>query len=135
MRVSREVAALGAALLAMAAAVGGAAGLAAALRARAARVSHQLPATEPWIALRPRAPTPELIARGRGLFLTSCAHCHGLDARGDEGPDLHGLEVSDRYLASTIRKGIKGEMPSFARKHDAAAISALLAYVRSLPPD
>jgi mono/diheme cytochrome c family protein len=70
----------------------------------------------------------------RALFLNSCAHCHGADARGDEGPDLHDLQVSDRYIANTIRRGIKGEMPSFARKHDDADISALLANERSLAP-
>ena len=70
----------------------------------------------------------------RALFLNSCAHCHGADARGDEGPDLHDLQVSDRYIANTIRRGIKGEMPPFARKHNGADISALLAYVRSLAP-
>jgi mono/diheme cytochrome c family protein len=134
MKLPREVVALGVAGLAMAAALGATAGLAGILRAHAARVSRQLPDTEPWFAFRP-APSPELVTRGRGLFRDSCAHCHGFDARGDEGPDLHDLQVSDRYIANTIRRGIKGEMPSFARKHGAVDASALLAYVRSLAPD
>jgi len=133
-KFSREMVALAAAGLAAAAALGAAAGLATILRARQERVSHQRPEAEPWFTFRP-APSPELVDRGHGLFRGSCAHCHGLDARGDEGPDLHGLQVSDRYIANTIRRGIKGEMPSFARKHNAADISALLAYVRSLPAD
>ena len=62
----------------------------------------------------------------------SCAHCHGADATGDEGPDLHGVQVSDRYIAHIISHGIKGEMPSFAKKHGAADIGRLTAYVRSL---
>jgi mono/diheme cytochrome c family protein len=74
----------------------------------------------------------ELVARGRQLFLGSCAHCHGADATGDEGPDLHGLEVSDRYLARVITRGIPHEMPSFAKKHGTADITALTAYLRSL---
>lgn len=71
-------------------------------------------------------------SRGRTLFLQSCAHCHGEDARGDEGPDLHDLWVSDRRIATVVRNGIKGEMPSFAKKHDALEIALLVSYVRSL---
>ena len=132
-KLSRELRALGAALLAAASALGGAAVLSGALRTGAARTSHQLPATESWWAW-PAPPSAALIAHGRTLFLNSCAHCHGLDAHGDEGPDLHDLQVSDRYIARTITRGIKGEMPSFARKHNAADLTALIAYVRSLPP-
>ncbi len=132
MKLRRETAALAAAVLASATALGGAAALAADLRARAARTSHQLPSTDPWWAW-PSSPPPALVARGRTLFLNSCAHCHGIDADGDEGPDLHDLQVSDRYIARTITRGIKGEMPSFAKKHNAADISALIAYLRSLP--
>jgi mono/diheme cytochrome c family protein len=29
------------------------------------------------------------VKSGRTLFLKNCAHCHGADAHGDEGPDLH----------------------------------------------
>jgi len=133
MKLSRDTGALGAAALAAAAALGGAAVFAGVLRAHAARTSHQRPSTEPWWAC-PSSPSPALVARGRTLFLNSCAHCHGIDALGDEGPDLHNLQVSDRYIARTITQGIKGEMPSFAKKHSAADISALIAYVRSLPP-
>jgi mono/diheme cytochrome c family protein len=66
------------------------------------------------------------------LYLESCAHCHAADARGDEGPDLHGAQVSDRYIARIIRRGIPHEMPSFAKKHGADDTRALIAYVRSL---
>ena len=103
----------------------------AALQRRARLASHQQPTTEQWI--EPATPTsPELVAHGRTLFLDSCAHCHGADARGDEGPDLHGVQVSDRYIANIITHGIPHEMPSFAKKHGAADITALTAYVRSL---
>lgn len=74
-------------------------------------------------------------ARGRTLFLNSCAHCHGEDARGDEGPDLHDLEISDRRIFNVIKRGIKGEMPSFAKKHSDEEITLLLDYLRSLPLD
>jgi len=122
--------ATGAALLAAAVALTSAfAGAAALSRAAQAR-SHQLPAPASWFDARPAA--PELIRSGRTLFLASCAHCHGADARGDEGPDLHGVQVSDRYIANVIARGIKGEMPAFAKKHGEADVRALIAYVRSL---
>ena len=55
-------------------------------------------------------------AQGRHLFLMNCAHCHGDDARGDEGPDLHNLHRSDARIHDVITVGIKGEMPSFGKK-------------------
>jgi mono/diheme cytochrome c family protein len=106
-------------------------GLSVGLRRAQARSSHQQPTPEVW--LERAAPTsPALLARGRQLFLGSCAHCHGADATGDEGPDLHGVEVSDRYIAHVITRGIKGEMPSFAKKLGAADVATLTAYLRSL---
>jgi mono/diheme cytochrome c family protein len=58
----------------------------------------------------------------------SCAHCHGAD----EGPDLHDVEGSDRYISNIITHGIKGEMPLFKRKLGKDDIVRLTAYVRSL---
>jgi mono/diheme cytochrome c family protein len=51
-----------------------------------------------------------LVATGHRLFLMNCAHCHADDARGDEGPDLHGLRKTDERLRLLIKNGIKGEM-------------------------
>lgn len=76
--------------------------------------------------------TPELVGQGGQFFQMSCSHCHGDDATGDEGPNLHRLALSDARIATTIRKGIKGEMPSFARKYDDRQIAALVSYLRSL---
>ena len=102
-----------------------------ALQRQAARDSHQQPMPEQLFeAATPTS--PELVARGRKLFLDSCAHCHGADARGDEGPDLHDVQVSDRYIVNIITRGIPHEMPSFAKKHGADDLTALRAYVRSL---
>lgn len=73
---------------------------------------------------------------GRNLFVQSCAHCHGDDARGDgedgDGPDLYGLRISDARIAAVIGKGIRGEMPSFAKKFSMADTKALIAYLRTL---
>ena len=70
--------------------------------------------------------------RGYTLFLKNCAHCHGSDARGDEGPDLHGVTKSDARISSLIKNGIKGEMPKFGEKLTDADVQALTAFIRSL---
>jgi mono/diheme cytochrome c family protein len=70
--------------------------------------------------------------QGRHLFLMNCAHCHGDDARGDEGPDLHNLHKSDARIHQVITGGIKGEMPSFAKKLGDPEIRQLTAYLRTL---
>ena len=72
------------------------------------------------------------IAAGRHLFLMNCAHCHGDDATGDEGPDLHGLHKTDARLNAIIRNGIKGEMPRFEKKFNEEDVTALIAYLKSL---
>ena len=56
--------------------------------------------------------SPELTAdaaQGRHLFLMNCAHCHGDDAHGDEGPDLHNLHRSDARIHEVVTAGIKGD--------------------------
>ena len=78
----------------------------------------------------PTAGTPA--NKGYTLFMLNCAHCHGTDARGDEGPDLHGVAKSDARIASIIKDGVKGEMPKFGAKLTDADVQALIAFVRSL---
>jgi mono/diheme cytochrome c family protein len=69
---------------------------------------------------------------GRALFLRNCAQCHGADAHGDDGPDLHGLDSSDEWIANRIRNGKKGQMTAFAGKLQPADIDALIAYLHTL---
>ncbi|HEY3900314.1 MAG TPA: cytochrome c [Chthoniobacter sp.] len=73
---------------------------------------------------------------GRRLFVQSCAHCHGDDARGSgedgDGPDLFALRIGNARIAAVIRGGIPDEMPSFAKKHGATDIADLTAYLRTL---
>ena len=103
------------------------------LHAAALRTSREQPMVDSWS--EPSTPTSALMAsQGRKLFLGSCAHCHGADASGDEGPDLHDLQVSDRYISRMIRVGEPHEMPSFAKKHNAADVAAITAYLRTLDP-
>ncbi len=78
------------------------------------------------------APVGEEVQRGHSLFDRNCAHCHGEDARGDEGPDLHNLALADARIAKRIREGVKGEMPSFAKKFKDADVQDLIAYLRTL---
>ena len=73
-----------------------------------------------------------LVAQGQHLFLMNCAHCHGDDARGDEGPDLHGVRKTDARLAALINNGIKGEMPRFNQKLSESDVQALIAFLNSL---
>jgi mono/diheme cytochrome c family protein len=70
--------------------------------------------------------------KGYTLFMQNCAHCHGADARGDEGPDLHGVTKSDARIVSLIKDGKKGEMPKFSTKLNDAEVQALVTFIRSL---
>jgi cytochrome c oxidase cbb3-type subunit 3 len=88
-------------------------------------------ATSAQAAMKP----PELMAdaaQGRHLFLMNCAHCHGDDARGDEGPNLHDLHKNDARIHEVITAGIKGEMPSFGKKLGDPDVRQLIAYLRTL---
>ncbi len=69
---------------------------------------------------------------GRQLFLKNCAHCHGADAHGDEGPDLHNLDWTDEQIATRIRNGKKGQMTAFAGKFSPQQIRDVVAYLRTL---
>ena len=69
---------------------------------------------------------------GRALFLKNCAHCHGADARGDDGPDLHSLDWTNEQIVTRIRNGRKGQMTAFAGKLQPADIDALVKYLRTL---
>ncbi len=64
--------------------------------------------------------------------MRNCAHCHGANARGDEGPDLHGLDVPDKWIAKRIREGKKGEMTAFAGKLQPAEVDSVIAYLHTL---
>ena len=78
----------------------------------------------------PPAGTPT--NQGYKLFMLNCAHCHGTDARGDEGPDLHGVTKSDQRIVAIIQNGIKGEMPKFSAKLNDTETRALVAFIRTL---
>jgi mono/diheme cytochrome c family protein len=85
---------------------------------------------------RPAAPGGESkdpkVAVGAKLFALNCAHCHGIDATGDEGPDLHKVTKTDERIKSTILNGVKGEMPAFGKKLTENDAATLLVFIRSL---
>ena len=76
--------------------------------------------------------TPELAAKGQEFYETSCSECHGDDATGDEGPDLHNLPISNARIRVMIKQGLKGEMPPFTKKYNDQQITALVSYLRTL---
>jgi mono/diheme cytochrome c family protein len=72
------------------------------------------------------------VKNGRALFLKNCVHCHGADARGDEGPDLHKLDWTDAQIIRRIRTGKSGQMTAFAGKLSSEEMNALVVYLRTL---
>ena len=129
MRLSFETKALGWALVATLLSLGGA-GLAA-FAIRAIPASSAAPASPPTSSSA-SVTSPELVEQGHRFYGTSCSECHGDDATGDEGPNLHNLAISNARIAATIKNGIRGEMPTFAKKYDDTQIAALVAYLRTL---
>jgi mono/diheme cytochrome c family protein len=87
--------------------------------------------TSAHAAMAPQELTADA-AQGRHLFLLNCAHCHGDDGHGDEGPDLHNLHRNDARIHEVITAGIKGEMPSFGKKLGDPDVRQLIAYLRTL---
>src|SRR5262245_298096 len=106
-------------------------GIGSVVRHGASAISIPTVASSAQAAMKPPDLTADA-AQGRHLFLMNCAHCHGDDAHGDEGPDLHDLHRSDVRIHEAITAGIKGEMPSFGKKLGDADVHQLIAYLRTL---
>src|SRR6478736_9419723 len=70
----------------------------------------------------------ETVVQGRRVFIKHCVECHGFDARGDEGSDLHNLGAGDALMRQIITGGIKGEMPAYGKVLNEADVRALIAY-------
>ncbi len=86
---------------------------------------------------KPKPHTPPTKAKasstaGHTLFLQNCSPCHGAKGQGGEGPNLQVLTLSDALISTTIKKGIKGEMPAFGSKFKDADVKALTAYIHSI---
>jgi cytochrome c oxidase cbb3-type subunit III len=77
--------------------------------------------------------------QGKALFSQNCASCHGVDATGENGPNLHGVPAAlgDVAVRNIIRRGIPGTgMPSsyILTDQDAANIVAWLRTFDTVPP-
>jgi mono/diheme cytochrome c family protein len=96
---------------------------------RAETNAPALPASS--ISVSPEAQLAGVRA-GQQLFLKNCAHCHGADAHGDDGPDLHALDWTDEQIVTRIRNGKKGLMPVFAGKLSPEDITKVITYLRTL---
>src|ERR1700751_5223316 len=72
------------------------------------------------------------VTAGAKLFALNCAHCHGIDATGDEGPDLHKVTKTDERIKSLILNGVKGEMPAFGKKLTQDDAATLVVFIHSL---
>lgn len=89
-----------------------------------------------------RASAQKTQARGREVYISNCARCHGGDGRGQttlglsvEAPDMtdarwHARRGARRMTQSVARG--RGQMPAFAGKLTKAEIAATIAYVRTL---
>jgi mono/diheme cytochrome c family protein len=123
--MSIEVRALIAAFLVSGITVGGFLGAARIVQSSSAATSAKS-AAQTVVVKDPR------ITAGAKLFSLNCAHCHGIDATGDEGPDLHKVTKTDARIKSTILNGVKGEMPAFGKKLTEDDAVTLVAFIRSL---
>lgn len=80
------------------------------------------------------AKTPPDLEDGKRQFDQNCSTCHGVDAGGQEAPDLHGVpdRLGDGAVQGIIRRGIPGTaMPGFATVTDKQA-EDIVAYLRTL---
>ena len=76
--------------------------------------------------------TPEDIAMGKQLFAANCASCHGVDASGQLGPNLHGVvqRLGEQGVFGVIRNG-RGGMPPVSSIND-QRVWQVVGYVRTL---
>jgi cytochrome c oxidase cbb3-type subunit 3 len=90
---------------------------------------------------RPKA-AQKTQARGREVYVSNCARCHGGDGRGQttlglsvEAPDMTDARWharrGTRRMTQAVARG-RGQMPAFAGKLTKAEIAAAVAYVRTL---
>lgn len=85
------------------------------------------------LALTAQVPIGET-PNGEGAFDSNCAVCHGMNATGGRGPNLHGRLLNgdrDSDIADVIRHGVPGTtMPAF--RFDKDELAALVKYIQTL---
>ena len=82
---------------------------------------------------------PDKVREGQTLFATTCAACHGPDAKGNQTVGAPNLTDniwlyggSDETIKKTLMDGRNGKMPAHEKLLDPATIHLLAAYVYSL---
>jgi putative heme-binding domain-containing protein len=104
-----------------------------AFRVPPAAAQETPPAQASSTAAAAQAAPPD-IEQGKRLFSQNCSQCHGADASGGDGPDLHGVPASlgDTVVQGIIRRGITGTpMPASYTLSDKDAAN-IVGYLRSL---
>jgi cytochrome c oxidase cbb3-type subunit 3 len=82
--------------------------------------------------------SPATVLAGQRVFATTCAACHGLDARGGErAPDILARpevqRMTDADISRVVREGTRSKaMPAFGASLDSAHIREVTLYLRSL---
>jgi len=76
--------------------------------------------------------TPDDIAMGKQLYAANCASCHGVDATGQLGPNLHGVveRLGEQGVFGVVRNG-RGGMPPVSSIND-ARVWQVIGYLRTL---
>ncbi|HXQ27395.1 MAG TPA: c-type cytochrome [Candidatus Acidoferrales bacterium] len=83
-------------------------------------------------AASPAAPVD--LEQGKRLFAQNCSACHGADAGGGDGPDLHGVpaRLGDPTVQGIIRRGIAGTaMPGSSTVSEKESAN-IVAYLRTM---
>lgn len=80
---------------------------------------------------------PSEVAKGKAVFASKCASCHGAQGQGSIGPNLtddhwiHGGKISE--VAATIATGVAAKgMPPWAGVLSSDELTTVSAYVKSL---
>ena len=76
--------------------------------------------------------TPDDIAMGKELYAANCASCHGVDATGQLGPNLHGVvqRLGEQGVFGVVRNG-RGGMPPVSSIND-ARVWQVIGYLKTL---
>jgi cytochrome c oxidase cbb3-type subunit III len=76
--------------------------------------------------------TPEDMAMGQQLYAANCASCHGVDATGQLGPNLHGVvqRRGEQGVFAIVRNGMGG-MPPVMSIND-QRVWQVIGYLRTL---
>jgi cytochrome c oxidase cbb3-type subunit III len=105
------------------------------LSSDALRVSQAMGQESPAAQVSSAAQAPPADpGQGKRLFAQNCSVCHGANAGGGDGPDLHGVpaRLGDPEVQGIVRRGIAGTaMPGSSTLSEKEAAN-IVAYLRTL---